>query len=271
MESHQCPRCGYSTVLLQNIKKHLFQRKTLCPCILSDNNLIDFRKQYDNHVADEERPFKCTDCQQCFKYQSGLSRHKKVYHSRPGFDDRDKRIRELEAQLQHITTLPTANNVTINNITNHVQQNTVNTVNINPFGSEDQSHLTEAFLSRCVRKTNVGLIELLDRLHFGEAMGGSNANVRCLNKKLPLIETQDNHGKWRYERRDKVLNAMLDRGHSLMFQHFDDHQDTIKENMSESMYEYIVEFFQKLEDKDKSTIEELLLDVYILILNNSRS
>lgn len=52
--------------------------------------------------------------------------------------------------------------------------------------------------------------------------------------------------------------------------HFDDYQEEIRVDTSETMWNYIVKWMEKMMDRDKTTIEDVLLDIYVLLLNNSR-
>jgi hypothetical protein len=149
-----------------------------------------------------------------------------------------------------------------------ITQNQCVNININAFGREDTGHLTSQFLDRCVKKTNVGLIELLNKLHFGTA-DGCNANVRITNRKLPLAEVNDGQ-LWQFEKKDKVLNHMVDKGQDILQEHLEEHQERIKEQLSESMWEHIQEYFERMEVRDEATIRDILDDVYIMLLNKTR-
>jgi hypothetical protein len=270
MATYDCPRCGYHTSDLCNMRKHLFSRKHVCPPKKGDIDLETYKKEYtvpSSTAASSpppEKPHGCMHCGKRFSYASGLSRHKLSCHHAI---DNANRLKFLEDKVRELADAQNlvAPNVTIQNITN--VQNNIQATTIHAFGQEDTSHLTHSFLNRCVRKTNRGLVDLLDRLHFGLE---SNRNVRLLNKKLPLCETQDGDGNWQYARRDKVIDAMLEKGQGILQDHFEDNQEDIRGGVSDSMFEYILEFFQKMEDRDKSTIKDIIEDIYVLLLNKSK-
>jgi hypothetical protein len=269
------------------LRRHLTARKVLCPPTFSEES----PERLLEKLADF-KPFHCLACSKCFTTRQGRSQHKAcckgnttkeqqiqqpqqpqqqslLLEDAPADCDMVKIIYELRDEVkllrqQATERCTTTNNIQVNQINNH-NHNQV----IHAFGKEDMRHLTHGFLNTCVRKTNKGLIELLETLHFGSEK--KNANVRILNKKLQLAETNDGSGNWKYERRDQVLNALLDKGHGILQDHFDDNQDEIKESVSESMFEYIVQWFQRMEDKDKSIIEDVLLDIYVLLLNKSKT
>lgn len=64
-----------------------------------------------------------------------------------------------------------------------------------------------------------------------------------------------------------MLNQMLDKGQDILQEHLDDHAEEIRNECSESMFRFIVDFFDRVSEKDKRTLEELITDIYILILN----
>lgn len=264
-----CERCHYSTPRKCMLRRHL-GRKLPCRPVHSEEGVDALLEKIS-----DDKPYKCAVCSKGFTTRQGRSQHKKACKGKPPTQsvenenvDMMKLISELRDEMKLLRQQQEA--VERPSTTNNIQVNQINNNQvINAFGKEDTSHLTHSFLNKCVRKTNKGLIDLLEEIHFGSEKG--NANVRILNKKMPLAETNDGSGHWLYERRDQVLNAMLDKGHGILQDHFDDNQDEIKGLVSDSMFNYIVEWFQRMEDKDKSSIEDVLLDIYILLLNKSKT
>jgi mannose/cellobiose epimerase-like protein (N-acyl-D-glucosamine 2-epimerase family) len=168
-------------------------------------------------------------------------------------------IARLETLETLYTSKPSYENVTINNnITNNIQ--------VNAFNHEDLSHISKSFIERCVKRTNKGLVELVEQVHFSEKATQNN-NIRITNKKLPLIQVH-NGDKWSF-RKEKILSEVFDKGHSIMQEHFDDNEDELKSNMSTTMFGYIKEWLEKMSDYEKKTMETVLTDIYLLIVNNS--
>lgn len=269
----QCPRCGHTTKTKGNMQRHL-QRKTLCHPLLRDIRLEDIyemNKEWSCQV--KEKPYVCGECQATFTTSQARSRH--VHHfCKGGMDSHSKEERDKMERMEHqIQTLTDRlSSMEQNSKASQIIQTNCGNVQVNmvnAFGKEDVCHLTTHFLDRCVKKTNVGLIELLDKLHFG-TQNGCNANVRIMNRKLPLAEVNDGQ-QWKIEKKDKVLNRMVDKGHDMLQGHLEEHQERIKEQLSESMWEHIQEYFERMEVRDEATIREVLDDVYIMLLNKSRA
>lgn len=280
---HECRRCGYTTPYKSALKSHLLRqrpckvREGLDASLLAPAMLLEALIQAPRTTAHEPSMYTCEHCGKLFAHRQNRYAHYRSCRAKQ-MDVLMEKIDSMEKQLsefQHHQTAqtsqaPHSTTTTTHHTTNNIQINHHEQFHINAFGKEDTGHLTHQFLNGCVRKTGKGLVELLEQLHFGQ-QDGRNANVRISNKKLPLAETQDGRGNWMVARKDTVLNAMLDRGHGILQDHLDDHQEEIKESVSDSMYEYIMEWFEKVADKDKNSVEDILLDIYVLLLNKSKS
>lgn len=262
----KCRRCGYEAAYKHCLLRHL-RRKN--PCALSGEAIATDELVRDLLTDDRERHYKCEHCNKAFTNRVSKCKHKKVCPYKTTCSQEENLLTLLSSMQQEIRELRHHNDrVTItNNITNNLNHQKVH-VCLNAFGKEDTSHLTTQFLDRCVRKTNVGLVELLDQLHFG-SRDGSNANVRITNRKLPLAEVSDG-ANWKFMKKDKVIHQMVDRGQDLLQEHLEENQDRIRQQLSESMWEHIQAFFERMEVRDEATIRDILDDVYIMLLNKTR-
>lgn len=267
---YKCARCGYTTAIKGNLKKHLY-RKTPCSPTVSDSEISELRSVFGPSRAENSTKLLCCKwCDKAFSSSQGRYQHQ-TYHcahkeakvESTNIKEELENLRSMVTQLTNQSVASSTTNTNCNNTTQNIQVNVVNA-----FGKEDTSHLTQPFLDRCVRRTNQGIIDLLEKIHFDPQTSGRNANVRCCNKKLPLCETNDGT-RWRFVRKDTVLNEMIDKGHTILQEHLDDHHDTIRQVNSASLYEHIMQYYGKLADKEKTAWEELLTDVYILILNHT--
>lgn len=284
---YHCKRCGYETDKKKDFKKHL-HRKT--PCLASEADLTkeDFRGLYPDFFEVKVKKYQCEYCKKHFSTSQTKYIHKRIcpkknqpvndamastqtiHQSVDSTLEPSTEIEKLRSEM-HILQERMDRLQSPSHATPVVTQNQNQCVNIqiNAFGKETTTHLTEPFLTRCVKRTNLGLIQLLDKLHYDPKVK-ENATVRILNKKLPLAEVRDEKGEWTYARKDKTLTNMMDRGQEILQEHFDDNQEEIRESLSETMYDYIVKWFQKMEDKDKDVLEDVLTDIYVLVLNKSR-
>lgn len=262
----KCPRCGYEGCK-NSLQKHL-ARKNLCPPVLEDIALSDVYERNPSWKRPDPKPkpFYCEDCDMRFTTPQARSRHK--YNSCTGknvvLSQLQEQIQHLQARIDHYANPGTGPTYQANvNCNNTVHNN----ITINAFGNESTQHLTHAFLSKCVRRTNQGVIDLLEKLHW-DPSSPMNANIRISNRKLPLVEYNDGE-RWKMARKDRILNEMFSKGSDLLAEHLNDHHDEIKKSVSESMFSYIVDWFERVASEDKAAVEDILVDIYCLILNNS--
>jgi hypothetical protein len=295
--NHDCPRCGFATRNIGDFKRHL-QRKKPCEPLRANVDLAETILQYFHDAVDlgASNVYVCPACRKTLRSKSGWYSHKQRCHQRPALppgaahkqldeqeqkeeEDRIAKLEraneELQKQLTQIlertaastqqqpTSTTTHNNTNCTTTThNQIQVNVINT-----FGKERLDHISDPFKKQCIYRTSKGLLELLEKMHFDPSVP-ENANVRITNRKLPLAEIRTSD-RWTFARRDQVLNDLLEKGHTIMQEHFDDHQDEIKSTASETMFAFIADWMEKIADRDKDTVSDLLTDIFVLLLNNS--
>jgi hypothetical protein len=257
-----CARCHYETKVAQYLKRHL-SRVHPCEPLHSNEDPKHLLDAFNASIS-ANKLHKCVYCDKGFSHRQSKSVHQKSCLQRRNVT-LEERVKQLEDMLSK-----RENNVTITNNFNNNSQ-TINQIQINAFSKEDPSHIlkNKHFLDQCVRRTNKGLVELADKMHFDKNKPENN-NLRITNKKHPFIQYH-NGNKWMYEKKDKILNQVIDHSYGIMQDHFDDNEHEIKNNMSNAMFSYIKEWMEKMSDKDKEVIEPLLEDLHILILNGGSS
>lgn len=255
MTGFVCDRCHYSTEYLSNFKRHLTKKH---PCAETFSS-----KTQEELLAPHtfNKSYVCKECSKGFTSAQGRRQHRKHCKGAPSCSTNTGALLKMVANLCHTNQPATIHNTIIQN----TQHNNIQV--INAFGREDTSHLNNTFLNTCLRRTSKGFVQLLEKLHWDPAVPG-NANIRISNRKAPLAEVQQS-GKWHFVPRDKAINQMIDKGQGILSEHFEDHQEELKANMSDSLWDHIAQWMEKMQDKDKSTIQDLLLEIYCLILNNS--
>ena len=260
----KCERCHYETIYLSTLKKHLSRKKPCQPlyCTRSCEELLSDYTRVNKHTG----AYKCTFCDKVFGTRQGKYNHQQVCIVKQELQDNicqglvDK---IKESVIQSMKDRPVTiinNNTTINNTAN-------NTIHINAFGKENLDHIPKSFLDQCVKRRDKGLLELVQKIHFDERVK-ENHNLKITNKKMPFIHMH-NGNKWMLEKKDKVLNQVIDKSHGMMQNHFEDYEDEYKETryLSENMLNYVREWLEKVSDKDRQVYDSLLTDVYLLIYN----
>lgn len=242
-----CDVCGYKTSNKQNMLKHM-NRRTSCD-------------------VNAPKAYSCEKCNREFTHRQSMYRHYKTCTVPTGSSN--VTTTTTNTNNNNTTTNNTNSNNTTNNTTNTNSHNVNVTITYNSFGRETVAHLTPQFLSRCVMRRDKGLVDLLDKLHFDEQVPQNN-NVRIPNMKQPVGQVRNETGEWTYMRKDKLLNQMYDRGSEILQEHFDDYQYQLRNATSQTMWEYIVKWMASVEDRDKNMIKDILVDIYVMLLNRAR-
>ena len=73
-----CQRCGYTTPIKCNLKKHLLASSSCSPS-LSD---IPVQQLLDSHFPPISKQFSCDHCHKKFSFLQGKYRHQKVCNSK---------------------------------------------------------------------------------------------------------------------------------------------------------------------------------------------
>jgi hypothetical protein len=302
---HRCERCGDCFVRKDYLVKHL-RRKHHCQPAHSQLSTAELLAV----LVPSEEPSKreqCMGCARFFKNKESLRVHRcRNCKGQPGTDggataagnpaanDTVEQLQELREELRKVTqqlqqnhknsqhiyndhndhnnhNQPNINlgNQNSHNTTNNINSNTNNVIIVNGFGQESLDHITIPFLDQCLRRRDKGLIELIEKIHF-DPDHRENRNVRATNVKAPVMQIHDGCA-WRYGRKSKVLNDIVDKGHGMMQEHLDDNEERIRSDTSEYMFRHIQDWMEKMQDRDKRTLEDVLVDIYVLILNNNNN
>ena len=97
IEMFACKRCGYSTNIKCDLKKHLY-RKTQCNPELSELDVLILHPEFFNKKKDKE--YICEYCFKSFSFSSGKSLHKKTCAEKML---QNEKIEELEKQNKQLT------------------------------------------------------------------------------------------------------------------------------------------------------------------------
>ena len=271
-----CERCGYSTPRKALLAKHL-RRLQECPPVFTDapaSSLLACIVK--THATDASVATTC-ECGKVLKNSNSLRYHK-THHCAsarssqgpaantvlPGLHVDHEEWSKLKQQIEELL-LWSQSDKTVATTNNILQHNVTNNIVINAFGNESTDHITTQFLDQCVRRTDKGLIELIGKLHF-DPDHQENCNMKITNMKTPIMKVH-NGITWRYDKKNKILNELVDKGHGMMQDHFDDNEERLKDQVSEAMFDHIRKWMDKMQDRDKKVLEGLLTDIYILILN----
>ncbi len=142
-----------------------------------------------------------------------------------------------------------------------IQQDILNrpqTVNnhlvINAFGSEDLSNLQNKseFLDQCIRRRIKGHLELCKQMFLNLP---ENINVKpCKHPHLFMVYDGET---WMRKDRYDIADTMSNTAGQLMKEHFESHENRLKKVMSQSLFEDVCDYLDKVERHDFATQSKL--------------
>jgi len=221
----------------------------------------------------------CEHCQSHFSHQSSLSRHKRTCRVKLAAENAEnaannarlegvisslnETIREMKDSIDRNNSTPRVQNTTNNQV---VSQNIQN-ITINQFGKEETTHLTGLDLDKLVYRTKLGLVQLMEYIHFQHEKG-RNLNVRVSDMKHDVIEYY-NGRRWMYGWKPDVLNRMVGKGLDLMTDHFDVGQERLRKKWSLSMYDHVEKWLDCMQEGNTDVFESAANDIYLMLCNNT--
>lgn len=229
-ESYYCKACNYHTMNKYDFNKHCKRKKHLT------NQGLPGKNSTAGFNATDERNHKCEMCGKCYKFASGLSRHKMKCHDKNSLQLENGNL-ILEKQNQHICALHTMIEKTIEkqnstihhlleklgthqNITNNYNHTTIN-VFLNQH-CKDAMNMTDFINSLSISMEDFeytidngyakGIINiLLKRL---VDMSPTQRPIHCSNRERLLFHVKE-HNIWeedkKHERIEKSIDAITQR------------------------------------------------------------
>ena len=104
--------------------------------------------------------------------------------------------KELKKQINLL--ISKVGNTTITNNTNNIQ--------LNSYGKEDISHITDTFKTSMIKIPYGAIPKLIKEVHFNENKP-ENKNILLSNKSDNKIKVFSN--KWVYKNKDEILNSQM--------------------------------------------------------------
>jgi hypothetical protein len=226
---HECPRCGYETNDLHNLRRHL-DNKTICLPSKSDISIDEIKA----NLKTFNKVHQCSHCDKSFSHTSSLCRHVKDTH--PSIEANTSIHNETNAH-SHNTTNTNTTNTNTNNTNNHSFNTTNNTnshnnttinnpiININVFGKEDLEHILNdpEFIVRCLEKRlTSGIPDLIEKMSFNPEVP-ENHNVKHEKKHYqPKVKVYTENG-WESQFRDEVVLNLVKKGTDIIIDNANEH------------------------------------------------
>mgnify|MGYP000897778484 CR=1 FL=1 len=294
-----CKLCNFSSDLKSNYLRHLNTKKhenTHIQCkgneIIKSILFLDSTKTAQNSTKNSTKQHKkqhkqhkfgekltqygenstesnieknhCELCNKQFKTRPNLLRHKRKYCKNNTENlaiielknmikmqeikyEKEKKI--LYKQIEKL--IDKAGNTTINN-----------TINLNSYGKEDLSHITDNVKTNMLKIPYGAIPKMIAAVHFNDEKP-ENKNIALTNKKDNKIKIFS-CGKWIYRDKDDTINDLVDGKYFILDNHYNKNMHNINDSVNNRYEE-----FQKLyDDNDKTLLETLKKDCELVLLNN---
>tara|TARA_A100000164_G_scaffold375846_1_gene411681 strand:+ start:2355 stop:3296 length:942 start_codon:yes stop_codon:yes gene_type:complete len=179
---------------------------------------------------------------------------------------KDKEIQELKSQVKELiskvgTTMTTINNQTYNQQTN-VQQNNVN---LNVFGKEDLSMLTDDVKRELIKGPYDMMPKLMEMVYFNKEYP-QNHTLKLVNKNKDILKIYDKNG-WKYVDKDSTVDYILEDKNCEV----DDYYDLNAEEFTHFVKNTYKDFRRVFDSRDKELWKKIKRDVDLLLWNNMKN
>ena len=290
MPLYSCTYCDFSTKLKANFTRHLKTQKHINNVKMSKeggNNIDDIINGYEMNTnehkmntnehkmnTNEHNIFECRYCASVFNTKASMRRHQNYYCTKIEEHNPQVAIKRLKRKMENDKKkmrkqFEKEKNKLYNQIDMLIEKagdtnTTINNIQLNNFGEEDTSYITNKMLEKMIVYPGSMISELLSLTHFHKDHP-ENKNLKITNKKDKYIKVYKND-KWKLDKRDIVID-------NIMHNKFDTLETYYVEKGKNNIMRYEQKRFEKFQDDidcdNKKTIDKLKDDITLTIVNNS--
>ena len=277
MPLYSCLLCDFTTKLKANYVRHLNTIKHL----RNENNreeiggenieYLDEHKMSTNEhkMSTNEHKMstnehRCNYCDKLCSSKAIMRRHELHYcksHNNYGLEikkleqEKEKLYKQIEMLIEKAGDTTTN---TTNNITNNIQ--------INGFGHEDTSYITNKMLDKLVVYPGSMIPKLLALTHFHKDHP-ENKNLKITNLRSKYLKVFSK-GKWILYEKDDIIDNIIYNKYDILEEHFD---EKCKHKMPGYQQERFDNYRNSLDDENKTTVTNLKNGIELTIINNTNS
>ena len=298
MVLYDCKTCNYSTKYKYDFNKHLKTKKHRVneECTMNNPKELMGMSQNEPQMSHNEpamsqnepvilqkdiKTYPCDYCEESFSTMANKRRHelhrckentnvsnsiitKQENKIKKLEKEKENQIKKLEKAMEkqrkemakHIELLLTkVGNTTINNTNN-------NNIQLNNYGSEDLSHITDALKTYLIKHPFGAIQQLIEKIHFNRDKP-ENINLMITNKRDNKISVYED-GKWVYRNKKKTIQRLIDNKYYILDDHYNDIDEKELSQFNHTNYK---SFSEKMDENDKQLLEQLYEDAEIIILN----
>jgi len=269
MVLYECKCCNFSSKLNNNYNRHLKTPKhqsniaELPPNTTKDETVYTKYTQSIHKVYTTiiNEPINCGFCDKLFKSKQSMYRHKRMYCKVK--NENDTNINDLKTmihkQSSHINKL--IDKVGTTNITNNT--NTNNIIQLNNYGKEDISHITDLMKTNLLKGPYNMIPKLIEHVHFNNDKP-ENQNIILPNKNDNKIKIFSDN-KWIYKNKNEVLEDLVDGKYFLLDTYYENMNKDELSQFNNTIYE---KFRNIYDEKDVVFHYNLKKECELMLLNN---
>ena len=150
----------------------------------------------------------------------------------------------------------------VGNTTNTTINNTQN-IQLNSYGKEDLSHITEMLKTELLKIPYAMIPKLIKEVHFNDTKP-ENKNIYLPNKKDNLIKIYKNN-KWVYKDKEQTLNDLVDSKYNILDNHY---ESVDKDGLTPFIKMNYLKFRKYYDEGDKELSEIIKKECNLVLLNN---
>ena len=239
----------------------------------------------ETQLESDESNFICFYCDSTFKNKTHLYRHMK---SRCKVLKEEKKLQEekeeLKLQLEEERELnklerehykeereklykciekllaKTGNtNTTIN-----IGKQTNQSINLNSYGKEDISHITDSMKDELIKLPYSGVSKMIEYVHFNKEKP-ENRNIAITNKKEKMIKVYEDN-KWKYKDKDETLDELIQTNYVRLDDHY---ESNASHRLSETHKKRYKKFQSKFDEQDEEVLSFIRKNTEMTVLSDN--
>ena len=303
MSLYNCEHCNYNTKLKTDFNKHLKTYKHLNKLKELDDKLLrklsnpkneqkmstnehksninEHKMSINEHKSNinehkmNANELSCNYCNKLFSTIPIKRRHELHYCKIK--KENDKKIKEIENKYKEeleikkketdfykgeienlqkrIGELIDKNRTTIINIDKQI--------NLNNYGNEDLSHITENFKNQMLKIPFVSIPKMIEEVHFSDKKPENN-NIKLTNKKEKYVKVYQGD-KWIFKDRKSTIKQLMDDKYTIIDNHYEESKENSKPKKVDNQYK---KFKNMYNDGERDLHNEIRVDCELLLLNN---
>jgi uncharacterized C2H2 Zn-finger protein len=228
--------------------------------------LVKINENEMNIIKNESQKYKCNDCNKIYTTKRSYIRHIKEYCKN---DKKDiyEIIEHIQNKINNQSNNLISNNINSNNtIVNQINSNNtivnhINNININAYGKEDISHITDNEYKNIFTKFNSMIPMLIELIHFNKDKPENN-NMYISNMRSKHAYMFDGD-KWILKNKIELIDYIYDKKCIIIIEKYEDLKNVLTNNIIKNLDRFVDKY-------DDENIKNGILDKIELLLYNNR-